>query len=270
MENRNFTEKIDKLLQGSMDAAERTDFEREVAQDAELKQEVKAHILEREAIKLMLQEDYKAKIQAWRSEAASTNTAAPVVEAKQRILQPRTRMRSLRPILSAAASLLLLLVAGSWFANNNYSDRAMISEAYLGASDPSDKSGETVLENNLQQGLQAFFVNEDYAQAASFFENIADPVAKNYYLGHAYLKLEDYAKSVAAFDAVLSNSTLPSYIDRTKLEYNRLLAKFGSGDDNAAFQQELDAYIQSARPPYKQKAEELKAKSGSFWRGLVF
>lgn len=265
MENHNYTNQIDRLLNGKLSAKERASLQETVARQPELEQAVKTQLLEREAIKLMLQEDYKAKIKTWRAEASnSTNNIA-----KERTLQPQSRMRSLRPILSAAASILLLLVAGFWFADNSYSNHSLLSEAYLEAGGLGDKGG-TELDDNLQKGLQAFFDNNNYSLAIDYFQQAGNSVDAQYYLGHSHYKLGQYTEAVGYFEKVLTQTELPAYINSSKLEYNRLLAQVGAGDTGAKFEQNLENLIQNGQAPFNQKAQNLKDKLGSFWRNLVF
>ncbi len=269
MENRNYTNKIDALLNGKLSASDRTAFREEVAKDATLEQEVKEHVLEREAIKLLLKEDYKAQIKAWRAEESAATTQSTAHTAKERTLKPQARSRSLRSILSAAASILLLVVGGFWFANTSYSNSTLIEDIYIAANTPGDKSGETQLEENLQNGLNAF-VNEDYDTAIRSFRATGNTIDANYYLGHSHFKLEEYAEAIGYFNKVLTVDALPAYINRNQLEYNRLLAQVGAEDTGSAFQQNLDQLIQNGQPPYNQKAQILKDKMGSFWRNFTF
>ncbi len=268
MENLNNSERIDALLNGKLSTTERAAFQEEMAKDANLEQDVKTHTLEREAIKLLLKEDYKAQIKAWRTEGSATTTLPS--SAKERTLQPKARTRSLRPMLSAAASILLLLVAGFWFSNANYSGNAIASDAYTEAGSITDRSGNVQLDKNVQQGLQAYFSEQDYDGAIRSFEQAGNSVDANYYLGHSHFKLKQYGEAVSYFNQVLAATTLPSYINRSQLEYNRLLAQIGAGDTGSTFEQNLAQLIQNGQPPFNTKAQALKDKMGSFWRNLAF
>lgn len=270
MENRNYINKIDALLNGKLSADDRTAFREEITKDTALEQEVKEHVLEREAIKLLLKEDYKTQIKAWRAEgsAGATATTSTAHTAKERTLKPQVRTRSLRPILSAAASILLLVVGGFWFANNNYSNTALITDTYIDANTVGDKGGNK-LEENLQNGL-AFYIDKDYDTAIRSFRAAGNTVDANYYLGHSHFKLGEYGEAVGYFNKVLAIDDLPSHIKPNQLEYNRLLAQVGAEDTGATFQQNLEQLIQNGQPPYNTKAQALKDKMESFWRNFTF
>ena len=152
MENKDYNEKIDTYIAGKMPPEERTTFEQQMKTDVALEQEVKAHVAEREAIKLLLQEDFKQSIAQWRSEGVAEKEEAKVVTMKP------ARSRSFRRVLTLAASFLVLVVAGlGFFAQSNYSDQALINANYLTADSAGDKSGAEEVNPLIEQGKQAYF-----------------------------------------------------------------------------------------------------------------
>lgn len=79
MEKNYNIEKIEAYVANRLDAAQRAEFEDEMVRDGGLETKVQRYALEREAVKLMLQDEYKSKIKGWLAGAAETNTGTEMV-----------------------------------------------------------------------------------------------------------------------------------------------------------------------------------------------
>lgn len=308
MEKNYNIEKIEAYVANRLNAAERAAFEDEIVRDSGLESEVQRYALEREAIKIMLQEDYKSKIKGWLAGAddkitvtdtmTSTSPVTPPVDDIPEDntpvikLEPQrektveadkenttkqeaktVKMTGLRRVLSIAASVLVLIFAGSYFyASNQYAGSALVSGNYLLADSAGDKSGEVTTSRALSNGLQAFFAEQyDLAEneLAAIEEGSDDYTAAQYYLGHIALQRNNYADAEKIFANVLNTNNLPRFVNRDKLRYNRLLAMVGYGNTGTLFQQEVADLGKNGSAPFSQKAVALKQKTDSFWYGLI-
>ncbi|MFK7936521.1 MAG: hypothetical protein AB8G22_23605 [Saprospiraceae bacterium] len=314
MENNYNTEKIEAYVANRLNEADRATFEDEMVRDSGLELEVQNHALEREAIKLMLQDEYKNKIKGWLASASDettvTETATEVEEIETTTPTPpptedipptdvpviklephgeRTneettsstpqreakvvKMGGLRRVLSLAASVLLLVFAGSYFyASNQFASESIIGEGYLTAESAGDRSGEVTTSREFSNGLQAYFAGEfDLAQAQleGIAAGSADYAAAQYYLGHIALQEKNYQSANQIFGSLLGSQNLPNFINRDKLRYNRLLAMVGYGNTGDEFESEVTALAKNGSAPFNTKAAELQAKTQSFWYGLI-
>jgi len=182
------------------------------------------------------------------------------------------RVRSMRRIWAIAASVLLLLVAGALFwANVNYSEKQLASEAYMQPDTPGTLGGGNAAAD-VQEALRLLLVEENYEAAEQLLLAIEETDTRfaeaQYFLGHLYFRQGDFAQAIEQYETTLTQAdTLPAYIDRDKIRWNLLLAKLGNDQSVEA---ELEALKQSNNPIYVQKAEALETKLTSFWQLLTF
>lgn len=291
MENNYNNENIDAYLANQMGVDERAAFEDQIAADSNLEQEVKKYALEREAVKMLLQEEYRQKVKGWlktetieKTDASVKTTTSPTDIPQEDTpvikLEPQSKdtarvvpLRGLRRILSIAASVLVLVLAGTYyFASSNYSSQAIIDTNYLVADSPGDRSGDTAGSAAFVAALQTYFA-EDYQGALTQFAKITegeqDYIAAQYYLAHAALNLQDYTTSLNVFDRLLANEALPSFINKDKVRYNRLLAMMGAGKTGIDFQTDLQNLVDNGQVPFQQKAKMLQVKTTSIWFKLL-
>lgn len=275
MEKENFT-KIDAYLNNQLSPQEKAAFESAMNQDASLQKEVKVYQLERKATQILLKNNFRDKIK--KSRAVSSVSWDSIMEAEEGTETQQAakvvKIRSLRRILSLAASVLVLVLAGSvWWSNSQFSNKQLVNEGYFEAASAGNKSGGDAVNPIFQGGLQAFFVNKDYTQAIAQFSAIPttdlDYLAAQYYLGHSQLQQKEFTAAIDAFEKILQAPSIPSFINKGEVTWNQLLAYVGSGDTGANFQQKLTDLSTNGQPPFQQKAKELQAQLGSFWRKLV-
>lgn len=273
---KNYVEQIDAYLDQELSAADLAAFEKALQSDTALQEEVRLHRLERAAILMMIEEEFKGKIKTWRDadKANSTDTTtAKVIDIKKTARKPQPQQVSWMRRLSIAASVLLLIGAGSWFwASQNYSNTALSKDYYLLADAGGDKGGSTTVEADVQKGLTAFFTEKDYAKAATAFAKIPTNspqyIEARYYLAHSQFQQGQYSKATESYQYLLRQETLPAFMNRNKIEWNQLLAMLGNGQKNTAFYAKLDQLIQKGSPPFDQKAKDLKADLNRFWSRL--
>lgn len=278
---KDFFTQIDAYLDEELSAEERTEFESALAQDVQLQEELNTHRLEREAVLLMLQQDFKTKIKTWRAEesqeSTSTTQAEAPKEAKVVDLQKKTPAKRVSLIrrLSIAASLLLLIGFGASIWNGqNYSNSALADNYYMLADTGGDKGGTASVEADFQTGLTAFVNEKNYTRAIAAFEKIPTNspqyIEAQYYLGHAFYLSKNYNEAAKKFEMVLSNDSLPAFLNRNKIEWNQILALLAAGQTDATFEQKLNKIATDGQAPFKQKAQELQTEMNSIWRNFSF
>ena len=185
MERQDKYKVIDFYISGEMSETEKEKFEQEMAQDDELKTD----LLEREAIYLMIEDEYRQKIKSWSQEKKTSE-------------EPTGSVRPLWQIIAIAASVLLLFCLGFiWWGNNNYSNE-MLASASFEPNISALRSGDSP-QIALKNGIEAF-QREDFAQAATEFQQIPETDASyteaQYYLGQAYFKQKDFTSATTQFE----------------------------------------------------------------------
>ncbi|MEM9885404.1 MAG: hypothetical protein AAF849_05880 [Bacteroidota bacterium] len=178
---------------------------------------------------------------------------------------PQAKIRSLRPmrrILTIAASILIIVVAGIFlYMQNNSSASQLAEENYLSADLPGTMSGGTIAPSDFQAALNAFAVEQDLSVAKSSFEQITTDNPKyaeaQYFLGHINAQNKKFEAAIDNYQAALSSGNLPNYINLDKLNWNLLLAGLGAGEDISVA---LNQLIENANPPIDKMAKALKEK----------
>lgn len=205
---------------------------------------------------------------------------AKLVAQNKRLTQHKTgatgaakvsRLVPIRRLLSLAASVLVLVVAGFWYAKSNFSTTALSTNNYLAADIPGTMGGNNTTNVTFQEGLNAFWVQKDLATAKTIFEKIPSTnlefVEAQYFLGHIAFKEQDYPKAIQQYQQVLSANQLPNFINRDKLTWNLLLARLGTGEN---IDTELTTILENENSPLYEQAKQLKAQMNSFWVNWVF
>lgn len=269
----NYTEKIEAFINQQMSAEEKAAFKAAYKSDPVLEEALKLKILERETVQLLSEQSWRANIKQWNTDingqAHQTNSPAIVPPVKT------SKVRSLRGILSIAASILLLVSLGlGWWINANFSNTGLISGQYLSAAIAGDKGGSNTFDTQYEQGVTAF-TKTDYATTVQLLESlpIDNPnyIAAQYYLGHSYYLQKQYTAAIPAFQSVLAQNALPAFINRDKLKWNLALAYVANKQTNS---NELNQLLQELSTqgvaPYNQKAKDLKNDLNSFWRTMFW
>ena len=181
------------------------------------------------------------------------------------------RLNPMRRILSIAASVLVLVTAGSfWYANSHFSPVALSTNNYLTADIPGTMSGNNTIDATLQVGLNAFWVNKDLTTAKTVFAKIPSGSPEfteaQYFLGHIAFQEKEYTSAIEKYQAVIISNPLPSYINRDKLTWNVLLARMGAGENIDA---DLNQILENEEHVLYAQAKQLQAQRSGFWGRLV-
>lgn len=114
-------EKIEQYLRGRMTETERLDFEREMAADVPLREEVEAYRKIFDGFQAARSDQFAEKLLQWDAESDQAATPAKVVSIRH----------FLRPLAAAAALLLLVGIGLRWYAVKHYSDKAIVASMYV-------------------------------------------------------------------------------------------------------------------------------------------
>ena len=270
---KDFTQRIDAYLDNELSPKEIASFEADLQTDTDLAAAFKVHKAEREAVLLMLKKDYKNQIKEWRNNASDEE--GELVKVVNIPKKETTKVRPLRRILSIAASILVLLTAGSvFFGNSNYSNSALGENWYMNADTGGDKGSESSIDAAYNEGLNAFFKEKNYQKSIAAFSKVnaqsESYIDAQYYLAHANYATENYVAAIKYYNTILKATELPVYINRDKVRWNRLMAMLENNQVDDNFYKELDAVAQNGQVPFNQKAMDLKTQLGSFWRNFAF
>ncbi len=223
-------DKIEAYLFDLLDEKERATFEAELKKDDKLKAEVNLHRLEQQAIKLQEEQNLRAQFAEWKQEKKSNTEIAS--EAKVVSMKP-TR-RSLFYRLSAAASVLLVLSAGTfWWANTTYNNQALADAAFEFSSN--DRSNASTATSDFELAEQAF-TDGKHKEAIDIYQNIIE-----------------------------TNSN-PTEVHLA--EWNLANVQLAAGN-TATAKLSLGRIAEDEAHTYQEAAAELLPKLNSFWRKLT-
>lgn len=199
---------------------------------------------------------------------------------KKNFFEKKTRIIPLRQTLAIAASLLLLIAIGFWWANTQYTNDSLalansdISNFILDGAANQDPRGREIVagENPLGVGINQI-ETQNYSEAISFFSNVPDSIATSYpsvayYLGLSYFKTGDYSNAIMHFDNAIEKTRIASY--RHKAEWLQIKAKLAAGMADNDFFDQLDTIAADDNHSYQANASKLKAKLNSLWRRFIF
>ena len=254
-----YIERIEQYESGAMATAGREEFERELANNAELREALTVYRQANEVMELEVENKLRSQLNGWAAEDTRSSSGAGRVVA----------MRSTWMRWAVAAGLALLLGwLGMRWAGNQYSDQALYAGYYEKPADSVFRSG-SAGDNPLQAGFRAF-QEEKWAVALAFFRTIPPENERygeaQYYLGHVALQLKKYDTAIAAFQAVVAAQ---DFKFQEKAEWNLLLAYVAAGrSSEPAFVALLDRVAASSEHSFSGQAGELKGKLGAVWRKL--
>ena len=261
---------IDRYITKKMDAANTAAFEKIMAADTSLQEEV---AFRKGLIKAM---KWKRQINIAHAEMVKNKAKSPLVIASQSADQVSTipiRRIGLRRVLSYAASVSLLVLAGlTWFANNNYSDQQLANNNINGlvSLDGGNLKGETANKDPFAQGL--YYLNQqDYAKAANFFE-VIPAQNETYAQARLYLAFSQY--HTAAFTDAIQNANIVQQEsfdtkDKQKAEWLTVQALLKQGKSDTNFHQQLQVIADNPTHLYQKNAKTLQADLNNFWRKLI-
>ncbi len=242
--NYNDISHIESYLRGEMDTADRRAFEAQLATDESLHSEVAAYRQIFTGFNALQEESFATDVANWTAEAKAKGDDGKIVP-----MQPGATMRSLwRRVAVAASAVLLLGFGAAWWGSSQYSDTALVKDAYV-APLSSGTLGETdilVTEvDGLFEAAHRQFQDGNYGEASQQFENITATLERN----------EDH------FDPLTVRSWLQN------ASWTGLLAKFVSGEiSEEEFKTELEAIANDPSSEYAGKAQKMRGDLDSIWR----
>lgn len=259
-----YFDRIDRYAEGTMPAAERKNFEAELASNADLKQAYDAYLLGNEVIEQSIENDLRNQLHAWAAEDVAPMTAT--LGGANPAARPTAQVVAMRPHWTrwaVAASVVLLagFMLFRWAMGGPDSNEALFAANYTLPDVPTLRSGEGAA-NPLEAGYQSVRTG-DFAAAADFFQSIpADGeryAEAQYWLGHAALQLKQYDRAIAAFGNAAQRNDLKV---KEKAQWNLVLAYLAAGrTEEATFREMLQNIAGNAAHSYYEQAKQLKMKN---------
>ena len=178
----------------------------------------------------------------------------------------------LRQRLSIAAGVLILVVAGFVFFQNDGQGPVINGETNLQAiaelqKNPRDWSKKTgaegqVLENPNEACAQLYSVEEDYAQALNCFTELVNSgkgdIESQYYIGNCHFKLGNYTAALKNFKQVADSGQLePDSPESKQLEWNMLVTEVLTAENPGDYLDEVSQLLQNPGYKYYMEAERL-------------
>ena len=187
-------------------------------------------------------ESFANLIKQWDTEESATATESKPEKEAVRI--------SLFRKLAIAATILMLLFAGTgWYFQSNFSDAAIIADAYKGPRDAATMGKEVELSKALDQQFRSahkLFQQKQYTEANAAFNTFVDSMAVS--------NLDDFTR----------NYYLQS------VEWTSILARIGEGNDMQRVKRDLKRISGNQKHSYRKDAATLLKKLDSMGRQFIF
>lgn len=249
--------KIEAYISGEMSLIEKSAFEKQLAADKELAAEFKLQQIEEEAI-------------AWQADQLLKNKIKKIGAENQLFKSAEKTPLKIRwkKILTAAATVTLLVAAYFIFQNNNTSPEAIALQHYI-KTPPSvtvTRSPDKEIDSFFKS-VQKIMTDEDDKLDGSilFLKNIPsdspDFVDANYWLGHAYFKQKKYAESIAYFSKIREITDRPELTDAS--DYYLIIAHLTEHGNDDEFYKLVTTLYENKAHPYLFKIKNLHANVGS-------
>lgn len=240
---------------GKSSPAEQAALRQEANQDETLAAALRRTELEVRAMQLADRDDLRRKMATWQL-AESSDTAE--TEAPSKIVPLRRRWRR---ALAYAASVLVLLSAGTfWYANQYYGNARLAEEFFI--SGLSTSRGDTATPSELDRAKTAMAAG-DWAAVPEILA-ATETVPARFLVAEAYRQLENYDAALAQYDL---NIATGSPLQQEEAEFFRVLTLLAAGRTEAA-RAELDRF--GADHAFAPQIEELRQKLNSGWRAFTF
>lgn len=249
-----YLERIEAYLGGELSPEEHDAFEKELAENPDLKEEYDAYLLSLEVIDQMTFKNLMQKAAAHEKKR----------EAR--------RFTISRRMLAVAACILLILGIGSfWYAGQNYSNQAVFAQHFQFPNTDNLIRGEDGEESEpvsiFREALWAY-ENQDLTKAVNLLASISEEAPNynmaQYYLGNLYLESRRPKEATAAFEAFLSS---PENRYAEDSEWGLILAYLQKGEMETV-NARLEKILTQPDHFHYDDARTLKRKLGSFWRRL--
>lgn len=190
-------------------------------------------------------------------------THAQLEGIKKTLPPPNTGSSGFSTPLYGFLGLLFILLAGFWAININYSNKALAKKHYQPPLNPMVAGSQEM--NTLLQGIQAFFVEEDFERADSLLTTILSDrdlgAQAQYFLAHAKFKAEDFQEASSIFGSMRNNPSLYSTSENKNINWNYEISRLANGQSFSSNWLE-----ENENPDIVQLRNDLN----SIWRYLVW
>lgn len=252
-------ERIESYTEGGLSPAEKQSFERELIENAELKQAYGLYQMSLEAIETGIGNQLRQELKQWDKSAASN--AAPL-EAKVVSFTRRWVQYGV-----AAAILLLVGFFGWQFLQKPVSPETLYGEYYELPSAGSIRGLDPGTKGAMDQGRQAFD-SKNYTQAVQIFSNIPsnDPAyaEAQYLLGHAECQLQQFAAARAAFAIAAAQN---DFRIKEKAEWYGVVSCLRLSDQPSGCAEALAAIAENNDHAFHDAAVALQEKASKIFGG---
>ncbi len=258
---RTYFDRIEDYLSGSMNEAEKIAFEAELKQNEELAAEFEQQQLAWKAMHLLAVDEMRHKLKGWIAEEALAEKTQP------KVVQMR---RPIARILSIAASVLLLICAGTWWwANENYSARSL-ADAYY----ENEMSGTRGIEDGEEDENYKYGITEHYRGnwIASTNALLQVPFSNKAYCyaqtlaAEGYYRQKKFQEALKVLNNLRMNPACPE-VEWKNAKWQIVLVYFAMGETSDETINRLNEVINT--PGHPREADELKQKTQSFWWKLI-
>ena len=243
---------IELYLKGQLSDPQKEDFERQLSEDAQLREEVEAFRVAREVIEEGIASQLRSNFKAWDSESKKP-----------------AKVISIRRVFAVAASVAILIVAiGFWQAQQNYSHEALAANFYDDTNTTTRAIGDN--ENILDEALKNY-QETNYSQVVEALRNIPD--SNTYYLdaqmllAQSYYQLNDL-EAASTITHQLQDSNISSTQEQAEWLLLIIYLKEGKQNENN-FKELLQSIVDNPSHTYYPKAQQLQKKLNSLWTNIV-
>lgn len=204
----NFNEQIDRFLNKEMSDEEMQLFIKEVNQNPALKKMVEDRKLEKEALELLLERRYRAKMDQWSKEEELKSVDPQKLINRS---EDKSNKRIFQRLALVAVVLILMGGATYFWISSNYSDAAILANHFYspnkdierirlrgGNTMPNDSTSETTIEEF--EMAKKELSEKQYKKAIERLTALSSTSPKiQYLLAHAYLGEKNYSKAIPLF-----------------------------------------------------------------------
>lgn len=241
-----------------MSANERQAFEQKMTQDTQLREEVEAHRLASEAIEWSIADSLRKEMASWGKPSAGELPAAP----------PKATIRPMwRRALAIAATVLILVVAGTYMWSNQHYSNTALAEGYYPQAELAGLRNSSTTSDPLAPGYEALSGGR-YDEAVSFFEKLtSDSLLGSkalYFKAHAHFRQKQFDNAIADLRSLIQVS---GNEEKDRAEWLLALTYLDAGKTAEA--QALIAQIAANKDhSYYPQARQLSGDLNSLWRKI--
>ena len=275
-------EKIQAYLKGEMTSFEIEDFENKLLINNDLKKDFLFYCSLKEVVKKELELEELREEFGWLKDSIPYKSGSGANEKRIIIkdIQAKKRNSSKLTRFSIAASFLLIVsTATLWYANSNYSNKAIGDTYFQEVAEPTfggngymgpDSSGSINTQKIITE-VQNALNESDFQKAIDLLDQVPpqNPLFPQAVLNSGYhsLKIGDYRKAISDFERYLD---LKEVENKDRAEWFLLLAMVHSKVDDELILNKLDSIRNNKEHFFQNNVEQLAKDFNSFWRYIAF